>query len=105
MKDKIGRYRVPSDEDCEEGSNGEVLKNHLGIILKSEIEAREEQELERLMLEVETLFDKHHQFTSQDLCGIHEEWLADIYPMAGKYRSVAMSKDNFPFATPMRIEP
>lgn len=40
----------------------------------------------------------------KDICNIHELWLGDVYPMAGKYRTVTMSKENFPFASPIQIE-
>ena len=35
---------------------------------------------------------------------MHELWLANIYPFAGRYRSVSMSKAGFPFAAPNFIE-
>lgn len=40
-----------------------------------------------------------------DICNIHELWLGDIYPSAGKFSTVMMSKADFPFAAPSRIEP
>lgn len=99
------RYTVPTDEDWEPGSNGQVLKNYLGIKSKEDIEAIEEQELERTELELLDIFNKDHQFTTADICNIHELWLGDIYPSAGKYRTVMMSKASVPFAAPSRIEP
>lgn len=98
------RYSVPSDEDFEPGSD-EVLKNSLGIKSIDQIEQIEEQELERTELALLDIYSSDHQFTSEDICEIHELWLGDIYPSAGKYRTVAMSKDNFSFAAPPRIEP
>jgi cell filamentation protein, protein adenylyltransferase len=99
------RYIVPSEEDWEPHSDGQVLKNYLGIKSKEDIEAVEEQELERTELELLDIFSKDHQFTATDICNIHELWLGDIYPSAGKYRTVTMSKAGFPFAAPSRIEP
>ncbi len=99
-----GRYCVPTDEDFEPDSNNEVLKNYLGIKTLAEIEMIEEQELERTELELIKIFDENHLFTAEDICNIHELWLGDIYPSAGKYRTVSMSKDGFPFAAPQRIE-
>jgi len=99
-----GRYQVPNNEDFEPGSHDSVLKNYLGITSSSEIEALEEQELKRIIVELEGLFNQNYQFISEDLCAIHEGWLGDIYPMAGKYRSVSMSKGDFPFAAPTQIE-
>jgi cell filamentation protein len=99
-----GRYCAPSDEDFEPDSNHEVLKNYLGIKSNDEIAAAEEQELKKTELELLKIFDTNHQFTAEDICNIHELWLGDIYPSAGKYRTVTMSKDGFPFAAPLRIE-
>lgn len=99
-----GRYTVPSDEDFEPGSDGEVLKNLLGIKSKAQIEALEAKELERAENELLDI-NADHQFTAEDICNIHELWLGDIYPFAGKYRSVNMSKDDFQFATSSRIKP
>ncbi len=83
----------------------QVLKNYLGIKSREDIEAIEEQELERTELELLDIFNKDHQFTVVDICNIHELWLGDIYPSAGKFRTVTMSKAGFPFAAPSRIEP
>lgn len=101
---KSGRYSVSSDEDFEPGSGNEVLKNLLGIKSRTDIEALEEKELERTEIELLAI-DTQHQFTAEDICNIHELWLGDIYPFAGKYRSVNMSKGNFQFASSNRIEP
>ncbi len=103
MNKNSGRYVVPTEEDFEPNSNNEVLKNFLGIKSKEEIEALEEEELERTELELLTIFNEEHQFTSEDICNIHELWLGDIYPFAGKYRTVNMTKDDFLFAQSNRI--
>ncbi|MBS0352249.1 MAG: Fic family protein [Proteobacteria bacterium] len=99
------RYTVPTDEDWEPGSDNQVLKNYLGIKSREDIEAIEEQELERTELELLDIFNKDHQFTVADICNMHELWLGDIYPSADKFRTVMMSKAGFPFAAPSRIEP
>jgi cell filamentation protein len=103
--DNTGRYSVPSDEDIEPGSTDGVLKNLHAIKDKMTMEATEEKELKRTELDLLTIFDKTHQFTAEDISDIHELWLGDIYPFAGKYRTVNMSKDDFLFATPSRILP
>ena len=84
----ISRYFVPSDEDIEPNSDGFVLKNFLGIKNLEQINAIEEQELERTELELQEIFDKNHQFKAEDICSIHKQWLGKIYPSAGKYRLV-----------------
>jgi len=45
-----------------------------------------------------------HRFTSEDIRRLHGNWLGKIYPWAGSYRSVNMSKDGFPFAAAGQIE-
>lgn len=99
-----GRYIVPTEEDYEPNSTREVLKNYLNIKSKETMEELEEQELKRAELELLKIFNENHQFTAEDICDIHELWLGDIYPFAGKYRTVTMSKDGFPFASPVCIE-
>ena len=98
------RYKVPNDEGFEPGSDDTVLKNFLGITSIDTIESIEEQELLRAELELINIFDEDHQFSAQDILNIHELWLGDIYPSAGKYRTVSMQKDNFLFANPNHLE-
>lgn len=100
---KSGRYSVPSDEDFEPNSNKKVLKNSLGIKSKKQMGMLEEQELVRAELELLELYNENHQFTAEDICNIHELWLGDIYPFAGKYRNVNMTKGDFLFAPSNRI--
>lgn len=100
---KNDRYVVPEDEDYEPDSNNAVLKNLLGIKDPDTIEQLEAKELVRLGLELIELYDENHRFRAEDICNIHELWLAELYPFAGKYRTVMMSKDGFPFANPERI--
>lgn len=97
------RYTVSSDEDYEPNSNNQVLKNYLNVKSTETIEALETQELMRAELESFRYFDENHQFTAADICDIHELWLGDIYPSAGKYRSVNLEKNGFLFAPAVRI--
>src|SRR5688572_12206309 len=99
----MNRYFVPSDEDFEPDSNNEVLKNYLGIKSKKIIEEVEGQELKRAELELINIFHKDKGLKAEDICNIHELWLGDLYPSAGSYRTVTLSKNNFPFASPERI--
>lgn len=98
------RYTIPEDEGYEPGSNDEVLKNCLGIKTALEMNEIETQQLRDAESELIQIFDQNHQFTAQDICNIHELWLGDVYPFAGKYRTVNMSKNGFPFANPALIE-
>lgn len=104
MPRNTGRYEVSADEDFEPGSNGAVLKNFYGITSQSKIEALEGFELNRVEKELIETIEPDHKFTSKDICNIHKMWLGDIYPSAGKYRSVSMSKGGFLFAVPNLID-
>lgn len=100
---KFDRYSVPTSEDFDPDSNNAVLSNLLGVKSKTEIERIEEQELERTELELLKIFNDSHQFSAEDICNVHELWLADVYPFAGKYRTVNIAKNNFLFAPAARI--
>lgn len=102
-KKHTDKYQVPSNEGYQPGSN-EVLENYLNITSKSEMDIIEEQELIRVNRELEEFISKDYQFKSEDICAIHEDWLGDIYPFAGQYRTVNMSKGGFPFAAANCIE-
>lgn len=97
------RYLVPEDENFEPGSNNQVLHNLLAIKDVAAIEQLEEQELLRFSAESIDIYNETHQFLSNDICNLHAMWLVDIYPFAGKYRTVMMSKNGFPFASPAHI--
>ena len=97
------RYAVPENEDYEPGSDNTVLKNLLGIKNRDAIEQLEAAQLIRVGLDLVELYDEKYQLLAEDIRNIHELWLAGIYPFAGKYRTVMMSKDGFPFANPERI--
>ena len=102
MEIKKHRYAIPAEEDFEPDSKDEVLRNYLGVKSKEEMELLEAQELKRAELALlET--QVNHQFTAEDICTIHELWLGDIYPFAGKYRTVNLTKDGFLFAASQRI--
>lgn len=103
MDNDSSKYKVPASEDYEPGSNEGVLKNYLGIKKEKLIHDAEYQEYLKAQDLLSDSFDRSHKFTDQDICKIHKLWLGDIYPFAGKYRTVGMSKDGFPFAAPNLI--
>jgi DNA-binding protein Fis len=82
--DDSNRYTANIDQDSEPGSNKQVLKNYLGIISKEEVEDLEERKLKRTEIGLLKIFDENHQFSGQDIGDIHELWLGDIHPSAGK---------------------
>lgn len=93
-----GRYQTHPDEDFEPGSNETVLKNKLGIVSSELMDSIESEAFERCF---EACLEKFHaddRITLDDIEWIHKLWLGEIYPFAGEYRSVNMSKGGFLFA-------
>lgn len=100
-----GRYDVSKlvEAQFEPGSRRRVLKNLLGIVRKREMDRMEAQEQLRAVHELIKIYGKRHRFTAADICRIHKIWLGNIYPWAGKYRKVNLTKDNFTFAAANQI--
>lgn len=48
-------------------------------------------------------YSARHRFTLSDLHHINRVFLGEIYPWAGKYRTVNLSKGGFPFASAFAI--
>lgn len=94
------RYDVSNlpEGQFQPGSRGKVLRNKLGITSKAEMDRVEALALERAVDGFLSMFNKNHRFTSADICSMHRSWLGEIYEWAGKYRTVNMSKGDFPFA-------
>jgi cell filamentation protein len=86
------------EAEYEPGSNNKVLKNLLAITSKEQIDFVESQALITIQNHLMDYFKKNHSFTEKDIKYIHKIWLKKIYPWAGKYRTVNMTKGNFPFA-------
>jgi cell filamentation protein len=98
------RYFISTDEAYEPGSNDEVLKNFIGVKEKNIIEQLEARELMKAEQEIFSMYEQTTKFTAEDICNMHKLWLGNIYPFAGKYRTVNMSKGDFLFAAACRID-
>lgn len=87
-----------TEDQYEPGSDSTVLKNLLGITTRQKIENIETEDLwfavEKLLEQVE----QDQSFTVRDICDVHRLWMQGIYPWAGEYRQVNISKDGFTFA-------
>jgi cell filamentation protein len=79
------------------------LKNLLGIKSKREMDKVEAREQLRALDELVGIYGPNHRFTSAEICKIHRIWLGPIYPWAGRYRRLNLSKEQFPFATAEHI--
>lgn len=99
------RYDVSDlpEAQYEPGSDGQVLKNRLGIASKQDIDAVEASALERMVDVLVRTCDATHHVTAIDLCDWHRLWLGDIYEWAGQYRRLNISKDGFPFAAVAQV--
>jgi cell filamentation protein len=87
----------------EPGSRGRVLKNFLGIRAKRQMDA-----LEALHLSAATDWairnvTADQRFTAADVCRWHRQWLGELYPWAGEYRQVNISKGSFVFAMAAQV--
>jgi cell filamentation protein len=100
------RYDVSdlAEGQFEPGSKNRVLRNLRGVIESAEMERLETSELARALGELIHEIDASHRFLAADICGMHERWLGGIYSWAGRYRSVNLEKDGFPFAAAYLIE-
>lgn len=99
------RYDVSGlpEAQFEPGSNGQVLKNRLGILSKQDMDVVEARALEQAMDVLVRTYDETHRFTATDLRDCHRIWLGDLYEWAGHYRQVNVSKDGFPFASAAQV--
>jgi cell filamentation protein len=91
------------EDQYEPGSRGRVLKNLVGISRKREMDLIEAKALFSAHEELVTRLSAGHRFKASDICRIHSDWLGKIYPWAGNYRQVQISKAGFPFAAPRQI--
>lgn len=97
MNDRYSTSHLFEDQ-YEPGSNGLVLRNKLGIIDPEEMGIAETAALWRVQEKLieETAVDQ--SFTANDIREMHRQWLAGIFPWAGMYRQVNISKGGFQFA-------
>ncbi len=99
------RYETPDllETQFEPGSDEQVLRNLRGISDRHAMELAETVELLRTTDELLDSFSAEQRITAHDICQMHRLWLESIYEWAGSYRQVMMSKDGFPFASPLYI--
>lgn len=85
------------------GSNRRVLKNLLGIKRKREMDALEATRLFDATMWAIRNYSANHRFTALDIHALHRQWLGAIYPWAGQYRQVNISKGGFTFAMAAQV--
>jgi cell filamentation protein len=102
---KTSRYHISglTEAQFEAGSHGRVLKNLLGVKSKRQMDQVEGREQFQAFDKLVKIFGQNHRFHANDICKIHEVWLAQVYVWAGQYRQVNISKGDFPFAVAKQI--
>jgi len=99
----MSRYQVSGwQNSCQEGSNGDVLKNKLGIVTRDDMNHAELMLLRKLYVEILGRLPRG-TITVSLIREWHRRWLGNVYAWAGYERSVNMSKGGFPFAAADRI--
>jgi cell filamentation protein len=95
-----GRYDAGTrlEAQFEPGSRRTVLRNLIGIKSARAMDNAETRHLAhaaRMSLES---CGQDQRFTAEDIRSFHQCWLGRVYPWAGEYRQVNISKGGFPFA-------
>jgi cell filamentation protein len=94
------RYQTTGPEgEHEPGSDGEVLRNLVGITSADDMDELELRLLEALYDEVLVQNLPNRALTVADLKHWHRLWLGNVYAWAGQERSVNLGKGGFQFAT------
>lgn len=94
------RYQTTGAEgEFEPGSNGQVLRNLVGISSSDDMDELELRLLGELYDEVLLQNLPDRALTVADLKYWHRLWLGNVYVWAGQERSVNLGKDGFQFAT------
>jgi len=93
----MSRYISATDPEAEyePGSRGRVLRNHLGITRKRDIDQLEFESLIRVQEQYYSEIEDSTSFTTKLIRRMHKDWLGDIYDWAGIYRTVELSKGGF----------
>lgn len=99
------RYDIDhlAEAQFEVGSRGRVLKNLSGIRRKREMDSLEAVTLAEATDYAIRHVSAGHRFGAQDVSALHRQWLGKIYPWAGEYRQVNISKGGFTFAMSAQI--
>lgn len=97
------KYSASMLSEFEPGSRNKVLKNLLAIKTVREMEDAELIGYMKAERELVHHFSHQHRFCVQDVNRIHQTFLGWIYPWAGSFRHVNLSKGGFTFASAFAI--
>ncbi len=97
------RYDTGPGGEFESGSRGRVLRNLRGIRRVGDAQLAESRALDAVQVWAIGAYDSQHRFITEDIRELHRRWLGGIYPWAGEYRSVNLSRAGFLFAAANRV--
>ncbi len=102
----MSRYGAATgkEDEFEPGSDGRVLRNSPGVTERGVAELYESQLLAAAQERFYESFDLEQRFSVEDLLEMHRSWLGDMYPFAGKVRTVDIGKAGFQFASVRFLE-
>lgn len=104
MRSMTDRYAATGLEaQFEPGSRRRVLRNLLGIRSVREMATAESIALVSATRKAIEKTGAEQRFTADHIRGLHHIWLEQVYRWAGEYRSVNLSKGDFPFAAASQI--
>jgi cell filamentation protein len=87
-----------SEAEFQPGSRGRVLRNFLGVARVREMEEAEAQALAVTQAAALKMYGRGHRFRPADIRRLHRMWLGSIYPWAGNYRTVNVTRGGLHFA-------
>ena len=102
MKDRYDTDHI-TEAQFEPGSRGRVLKNLLGICSKRTMDEMEATKLSEATDWAIRNVTADQRITAADICLWHKQWLGEVYPWAGGYRQVNISKGSFVFAMAAQV--
>lgn len=99
------RYDISDSAEGEHqpGSNGAVLRNKPGITDPDEMDWLEYELLGALQHDLHDEIETDQSLAAENLRDWHRRWLEPVYEWAGRYRTVNLSKEGFPFAAAKQI--
>ncbi len=100
----MARYDAQGLEaEFEPGSRGRVLRNLLEIRSVREMHQCESEALLAATRELIEVTGLDQRFTADDISRMHRTWLGEVYPWAGQYRQVNVTKSGFMFAAAEQV--
>ena len=102
MADRYSTSHLIEDQ-YEPGSDGNVLRNQLGITDPEEMGIAETEALWRVQEKLIGEVTIDQSFREEDIYEIHRQWLGDLYAWAGILRQVNIGKGGFQFAVAQAI--